>query len=267
MASRRFFLNFKDDEILKKISTISLIWLASGCLFGSCYNPALAAESSTGKSEKSGASAVNSRKDASKTASGSEPGESKAAASKSSSSKTKSSSASKEKIETAEAISNKSSSSINKSNNRNSSRRQVRSSQMVPPPPPVVPTFSVGAGMAPSVVLGGELIEYMSSSDLKDLHTKTERDLSKAKTRLKEETESIADKQKRALSFQALYAEGVVSRKELELCKKEAENAGSDLEDVKLLVAELEQKFSRIEKRLKELKAKAETVEKKKKTR
>lgn len=263
-----------------------MIWLASGCLFGSSYNLVLAADSSTGKSDKSAAStAVNSKRDALSTSPRANRGDSKSKAavvvrsansdneakseiSKSentgTSTNTGKSGATKSRSSSKSAAPTSKTSTASKTS---TSHRQVRSSQMVPPPPPVVPTFSVGAGMAPSVVLGGELIEYMSTSDLKDLHIKTERDLSKAKARLKEETESIADKQKRALSFQALYAEGVVSRKELELCKKEAETAGSDLEDVKLLVAELEQKFGRIEKRLKELKTKAEIAEKKKKTR
>jgi hypothetical protein len=138
---------------------------------------------------------------------------------------------------------------VAKSKSRSSS---ISRSSFVPPPPPVVPTLT-GPGMVPTVVLGGELIEYMSGPDLKELQSKTSRDLSKARNNLTAQNELLAEKQKRALSFDSLYAEGVVSRRELQNCKKEAADAESELEDAKLLVQELERKNDRIEARVKAL--------------
>lgn len=133
-------------------------------------------------------------------------------------------------------------------------KSSISRSTFVPPPPPVVPTLSAaGLGLAPTVVLGGELIEYMSGGDLKDLQSKTARDLSKARNNLETQNELLAEKQKRALSFDSLYSEGVVSRRELQNCKKEAADAETELEDAKLLLQELERKNDRIEARMKAL--------------
>lgn len=132
------------------------------------------------------------------------------------------------------------------------SRSSFSHSSFVPPPPPVVPTLS-GSSMIPTVVVGGELIEYLNGADLRDLQSKTTRELNKARTNLESQKELLAEKQKRALSFDSLYAEGVVSRRELQNCKKEAAEAESDLEESKILVQELEQKSDRIEARVKTL--------------
>jgi multidrug resistance efflux pump len=90
-------------------------------------------------------------------------------------------------------------------------------------------------------------------ADVKDLQTKTESDLSKARRSLDEEITVAAEKKQRADSFDQLYAEGVVSRRELESSKTENEKATQDLADAKSLVYNLEQKYARIEKRLAEL--------------
>ena len=130
--------------------------------------------------------------------------------------------------------------------------KYVSRSSFVPPPPPIVPTLT-SPGMMPTVVIGGDLIEYMSAADLKDVQSRTARELAKAQNSLQMHKELLAEKQKRALSFDSLYAEGVVSRRELQLCKKEAADAESELEDSKLLVQELERKSERIETRVKAL--------------
>ena len=74
-----------------------------------------------------------------------------------------------------------------------------------------------------------------------------------AKDSLKEQNATFADKQKRALSFESLYAEGVVSRRELEQCKKEAKLATQELEDVELSLKDLHAKSTRLDQRLKDL--------------
>lgn len=135
-------------------------------------------------------------------------------------------------------------------------------SALVPPPPPVIPSLS-SPEMMPTVIVGGELIEYMSVEDLKELQIKTLRDLSKAKSDLTNQADLLDEKQKRAQSFDSLYAEGVVSKRELQNCKKEASDAESSYEQSKQLVQELEKKSSRIDERLKTLSKKSSAASKK----
>jgi hypothetical protein len=128
-----------------------------------------------------------------------------------------------------------------------------RKSSFVPPPPPTVPTLSQIGMPGANIIFMGENVELLPLADVKDLQTKTESDLSKARRSLDEEITVAAEKKQRADSFDQLYAEGVVSRRELESSKTENEKATQDLADAKSLVYNLEQKYARIEKRLAEL--------------
>ena len=128
-----------------------------------------------------------------------------------------------------------------------------RKSSFVPPPPPTVPTLSQIGVPGANIIFIGENVELLPLADVKDLQTKTEADLSKARRSLDEEITVAAEKKQRADSFDQLYAEGVVSRRELESSKTENEKATQDLADAKSLVYNLEQKYARIEKRLAEI--------------
>lgn len=126
------------------------------------------------------------------------------------------------------------------------------SSQLVPPPPPVVPTLS-GAelGSIPgSYLFVGEGIEFMPLSELKELRGRNELELEKLKSQLEELKQTVKDKQQRAETFDALYAQGVVSRRELENCRKESEQSANELEEKQQLVELALAKQKRIEKRL-----------------
>lgn len=123
----------------------------------------------------------------------------------------------------------------------------------MPPPPPTVPTLSQMGTAGANIIFMGENVELMPLADLKDLQTKTQTELAKARRSLEEEITVASEKKQRADSFDQLYAEGVVSRRELETSKTENEKATEDLQDAKSLVYNLEQKYSRIEKRLAEL--------------
>jgi hypothetical protein len=134
-------------------------------------------------------------------------------------------------------------------------KRTSSSTQLVPPPPPSVPTMSeMGIpGMNTQMIFMGENVEYMPASELKDLKTKTEMDLTKQRRLVEEYSESAKDAKQKSESFDQLFAEGVVSRKELETSKKDNERNRQDLIDAKQTLSMLEQKYVRIEKRLEEL--------------
>ncbi|MBX9721996.1 MAG: hypothetical protein K2X81_11415 [Candidatus Obscuribacterales bacterium] len=134
-------------------------------------------------------------------------------------------------------------------------KRASSNSLFVPPPPPSVPTMSeMGIpGMSTQMIFMGENVEYMPAAELKDLKTKTEADLAKQRRLVEEYSESAKDAKQKSESFDQLFAEGVVSRKELETSKKDNEKNIQDLIDAKQTLSMLEQKYVRIEKRLQEL--------------
>lgn len=123
--------------------------------------------------------------------------------------------------------------------------------RFVPPPPPTVPTLSgLGIqGMGP-VILMGENIDYMSAADLRDLKEKTGRAIERSRRDLEDLISSADEKLQRANSFDKLYAEGVISRRELENSKHESNRATEDLSEAKQNLTLLEQKYARIEKRI-----------------
>lgn len=120
----------------------------------------------------------------------------------------------------------------------------------MPPPPPTVPTLSQIGMPGSSIIFMGENVELLPIADLRELKTKTEAELAKARRSLDEEISIAGEKKQRADSFDQLFAEGVVSRRELETSKTENEKSGQDLKDAKELVFNLEQKYARIEKRI-----------------
>lgn len=124
----------------------------------------------------------------------------------------------------------------------------------VPPPPPSVPTMSeIGyPGMGP-VVFMGENLEFMPIADLKELKARTEMDLSQIRRKVEGLITSSTEKKQRADSFEQLYTEGVVSRRELEHCKSDSEKTSQDLSETKQNLVLLERKFARIEKRIADL--------------
>lgn len=126
------------------------------------------------------------------------------------------------------------------------------SARLVPPPPPSVPTTGeMGMpGMGTTMIFVGENIDYMSAADLRDLKERTAREIKRFRRDVEDSVSAAAEKQQRAGSFDQLFAEGVISRRELEASKHESEKANQELSDKKQSLTMLEQKHARIEQRL-----------------
>lgn len=115
------------------------------------------------------------------------------------------------------------------------------------------------------MIFVGENIDYMPAKELAELKEKTMAEISKQRQTVDEQAASSNEKRQRAESFDKLYAEGVVSRRELEGSKTESEKAERDLKELKQSLNGLEQKFARIEKRLADLAKQKSTSKSKKK--
>ena len=100
------------------------------------------------------------------------------------------------------------------------------------------------------IFVGENNIDYMSAADLHELLERTDKELERARKNVDEQVGSAAEKQQRAGTFDQLYAEGVISRRELETVKHEGEKSGEELADAKQLLAALEKKHIKIEQRL-----------------
>lgn len=126
---------------------------------------------------------------------------------------------------------------------KTSKKRWLRAG-FIPPPPPVVPTLS--ADMA----VPGELIDLMSEQELSELKQKLETELAHTKRRYDELAHDTGELAKKAASFDQLYAEGVISRRELETCKREAERLQADFAEIKVQRDDLEKRLERAGKKL-----------------
>ena len=123
---------------------------------------------------------------------------------------------------------------------------------LVPPPPPTVPTMSeLGVGGAgATMIFVGENIDYLPASELHDVQQRTDKEIERYRERVDDLASSSQEKQQKSGQFDQLFTEGVVSRRELETCKKEAEKSVQDLDEAKQTLNVLEQKHIKIEQRL-----------------
>lgn len=107
-------------------------------------------------------------------------------------------------------------------------------------------------GMGPMIFVG-ENVEYMPLADVLELKEKTTKDIEKTKRSLDDLTSLANEKTQRAINFDSLYAQGVVSKRELEASKREDDTTSRELADQKANLSVLEQKMSRIDKRIADL--------------
>lgn len=105
----------------------------------------------------------------------------------------------------------------------------------------------------PNGVSGFEMIEFVSKGELCDLKERTTGELERAQKKLTLAKHQAGEKKKRAVSFETLYSEGVVSRRELEAAQHEALTTDDDLSEQEHRVDDLKAKLTRIEARLKSL--------------
>ncbi len=119
----------------------------------------------------------------------------------------------------------------------------------VPPPPPNIPAFS-GIGDMGAIDFDLSGLTLMSESDLKTRLSSCELRLKNAQSKLKDQTDSVDESNKRAKSFVELFEQGIVSKKELEGSSKDADQAVSDLEESKSKCKDLELSVKAIKDRL-----------------
>ncbi len=129
--------------------------------------------------------------------------------------------------------------------------RTGRGASMVPPPPPNTPTMlSDPAMMAMGTGLYGMQVEYMSKEALKDRIKEVSIQYKDACVQLAAKKSSQTELQDRAKNFEQLYAEGVVSRRELETTQKEAIGSNDDIARLENNCRELKSLLERMNKRL-----------------
>jgi multidrug resistance efflux pump len=83
-------------------------------------------------------------------------------------------------------------------------------------------------------------LSFLSEADLKSRLTSNELRLKNAQSKLKDQTALVDENKKRAQNFVDLFAQGIVSKKELEGSSKDAEQAVADLEEAKGKCKDLE---------------------------
>ncbi len=139
----------------------------------------------------------------------------------------------------------------------------------VPPPPPSIPTYLDTSSFTNADI--GQ-VELLSLDDLKFQMKNLEKKVEGAKQDQKDQEENLADLRQKSERFDSLYNEGVVSKKELEDCKRDALRAERDLEQSKITLSEYERVLTRVKERIASLesakkprlsKAEKKTVKKK----
>jgi HPt (histidine-containing phosphotransfer) domain-containing protein len=103
---------------------------------------------------------------------------------------------------------------------------------MVPPPPPEIPLIN-GQGEEGLFSTLGMPLEYMSKSDLENLKKRLEGQAERLKRRVDDRDQSLKEQKDRVASFEDLFKEGVVSKRELDRAHKdlsELEDHGADLQ-------------------------------------
>lgn len=126
---------------------------------------------------------------------------------------------------------------------------------LVPPPPPTIPTYlNVSPGSAFDLGMGFS-VPALSLDDLKFQKKNVEKKLEAAKADEKDVKRMSDERQERADRFVSLFEEGVVSRKELETAKEEAERAARKIEQSHINVAEADRLLNQINERIKAIEA------------
>ncbi|MDQ5968060.1 MAG: hypothetical protein QG625_4217 [Cyanobacteriota bacterium erpe_2018_sw_39hr_WHONDRS-SW48-000098_B_bin.30] len=128
--------------------------------------------------------------------------------------------------------------------------RVGRAGGFVPPPPPSTPSFLADpAGL--SLYYGAAMpLEFLSRENLKEKDKEIGLQLNDAKRELDNKKRSVDQRRERAVNFEALFQEGVISRRELENAQNEANDSGSEILRLESKVAELQNLKDRINKRL-----------------
>lgn len=140
--------------------------------------------------------------------------------------------------------------SVAKTTVKSKAPRVGRAASFVPPPPPSTPSFLADpAGL--SLYYGAAMpLEFLSRENLKEKDKEISLQLNDAKRELDNKKRSVDQRRERAVNFEALFQEGVISRRELENAQNEASDSGSEILRLESKVAELQNLKDRINKRL-----------------
>lgn len=128
-----------------------------------------------------------------------------------------------------------------------SKQRSKAQARLVPPPPPDMPFVMMG-GATPGrdSLLSGVVLDYLSLADLDRLKGRAQTALDKAKQAAGEREQERLERIKRAETFEQLYKEGVVSRKELETARRERTDIDGDLSEGQNKINDLTEDLRRI---------------------
>lgn len=131
---------------------------------------------------------------------------------------------------------------------------------LVPPPPPDTPAMIGGPdGYATSFMFP---LETMNPARLKEKRKELQTELDKAKANAKDRQDRAGEKKARAVQFEQLFSEGVVSRKELEAAQKEAKDVEIDVDDANSNLTKVESLLKRVDEKLKKIEKSAPTATK-----
>lgn len=139
-----------------------------------------------------------------------------------------------------------------KGDKKSDKARKAREAVLVPPPPPATPSF-----LPDQLSDLGDIgpLEFLSKDDLKFKLENLNKKLAAAKADQKDQEELTKEIKGKAERFDSLFAEGVVSKRELESSKKEAERSERDLERTNIKVAEYQRMTETVQERLTKVEA------------
>ena len=138
--------------------------------------------------------------------------------------------------------------------------KKIPGSALVPPPPPDTPTLM---GMPEGDFDSLASLEYMSLSAMKERHKQLNTQLLDAQQELKSRQGDAEEVKSKAKQFEALYSEGVISKHELEVAQKDANEVDSRIGRAKMRVEDLQSNINRLNDRLKDQERRVAKVRKK----
>ncbi len=131
------------------------------------------------------------------------------------------------------------------------SKPRVARPSMVPPPPPNTPSMlSDPSLMGLGYSAYGMQVEYMSREALKDRVKEITIQFKDASSELENRKRLKTEREARAKSFEQLFTEGVVSRRELETSQREATDSTDEVQRLENKYNELSSLLERVNKRL-----------------
>ncbi len=131
------------------------------------------------------------------------------------------------------------------------SKPRVARPSMVPPPPPNTPSMlSDPSLMGLGYSAYGMQVEYMSREALKDRVKEITIQFKDASAELENRKRLKTEREARAKSFEQLFSEGVVSRRELEASQREATDSNDEVQRLENKYNELSSLLERVNKRL-----------------